>query len=205
MVMQTVEGTQLVGRVLRASTTGFDCGTRSAEISHQSFGAFVRVAVGNGNRVDVIGLIHAIRIDDDPLVRQLIMANSVSSSTLMDQRANRMVPVEISVLNVGYFDNGVPVYSLPPRPPLSLSEVALCTEEEVYHFTQSCNFFRLVLNTTEVPAEELLAASLRYASLAYPVGRARYDFLVKCGRQLAGMLAHDLPRLDHLLKLIRPR
>src|SRR5260370_27343534 len=92
---------RVVGRVLRASTAGYACGTRSYEIETPSFGAFVQTRHSNGTELDVIGLIYAIRIDDDPLVRQLIMANQMNIPTLRDQRENRMVPVEISVVNVG--------------------------------------------------------------------------------------------------------
>ena len=196
-------GTEVIGRVLRASTTGFDCGTHSTDIERHTFGAFVKVSVANSSTLSVFGLIYAIRIDDDPLVRRLVMANNVNNSTLMDQRENRMIPVEISVINIGFSDNGTMIQSLPPRPPLSLSEVELCTADEVYRFTQRCDFFRLVLNASEVPSDELLAAALRYASYAYPE-REQYDFLVRCGRHIAVLLSNDLKRLSHVLMLIKP-
>jgi hypothetical protein len=196
--------TTAVGRVLRASTTGFDCGTRSNKIDEKhSFGAFVKAPISDNSEECAIGLIYAIRIDDDPLARELVMANYLDNSTLMDQRDNRMVPVEVCVINVGYCYGGMMWHSLPPRPPLSLTEVVLCDAGEVYEFTQRCDYFRLVLNASEVPADELLAAALRYASYGYPE-KERYDFLVKCGRNLAVLLSHDLKRLSHLLQLIRP-
>jgi len=194
----------IVGRVLRASTTGYDCGTRSNKIDDKhNFGAFVKVPISDTDDVCAIGLIYAIRVDDDPLARELVMAASVDNSTLLDQRDNRMVPVEICVINIGYSYNGMMFHSLPPRPPLSLSEVVLCDADEVYTFTQRCDYFRLVLNAGEVPSDELISAALRYASYAYPK-QEQYDFLVKCGRTLASLLANDLKRLSHVLTLIRP-
>lgn len=192
-----------IGRVLRASTMGFDCGAHSAEIERQTFGAFVKSNIADNGSVYAIGLIYAVRIDDDPLVRQLVMSNNVSNSTLMDQRMNRMVPVEACVVNVGYCHMGEMIHALPPRPPLTLSLVELCTADEIYAFTQKCDFFRLVLNAAEVPSDDLLAAALRYASWSYP-DNERYDYLVKCGRQIARLLNHDLRRLSHLLALIKP-
>jgi hypothetical protein len=57
--------------VLRASTTGFDCGTRSNRIDDRhSFGAFVKVPVSDDGQIQAIGVIHTIRIDDDPLARR---------------------------------------------------------------------------------------------------------------------------------------
>lgn len=194
---------QIVGRVLRASTVGFACGTRSGEMELPTFGAFVRTADPNNSEIEVMGLIYAIRIDDDPLVRQLIMANHVNQQTIRDQRENRMVPVEMSIVNIGYRLNEVPVYNLPPRPPVSLDPVYLCDDECIVSFTQKFDFFRLVLNTSEVPNEELMAAAIRYAAAARPTQDQR-DFLVRAGRRLSQLLSHDLTRLKHLLRMISP-
>lgn len=198
------EKRHVVGRVLRASTTGFDCGTRSSKIDDKhTFGSFVKVPITDDDAVVAVGLIHAIRIDDDALARELVMASVVDNVALIDQRENRMVPVEIGVINIGYRFNGVMVQSLPPRPPLSLSEVELCTADEVYEFTQRADFFRLILNAKEVPSDELIAAALNYASYAYPETE-QYQFRVNCGRKLAMLLSNDLKRLSHVLALIKP-
>lgn len=195
----------LVGRVLRASTTGFDCGTRGSRIDERhNFGAFVKVPIAEDRSACAIGLIYAIRIDDDPLARELVMASVIDNSALIDQRENRMIPVEICVINIGYLAGGALYQSLPPRPPLSLSEVTLCDEGEVHAFTQRTDYLRLILNAKEVPADELLAAAIRYASFAYPAGQERYDFLVQAGRRIAVLLSNDLKRLAHVLALIRP-
>lgn len=191
--------------MLRASTTGFDCGTRSNRIDDRhSFGAFVKVPVSDDGQIQAIGVIHTIRIDDDPLARELVMASSIDSMVLMDQRDNRMVPVEICAVNVGYKYGRAFVQTLPPRPPLSLSEVTLCDANEVYSFTQECDFFPLILGASSVPRDELMASALRYASYAYP-DNERYDFMVRCGRRLATLLGNDLKRLSHVLTLIRPQ
>ena len=73
----------------------------------------------------------------------------------------------------------------------------------LFYFTQQYDFFRLVLNAPEVASDDLLAASLRYASFAYPE-HERYDFMVKSGRYVARLLANDLKRLSYILTLIRP-
>ncbi len=195
----------IVGRILRASTRGFACGTQSSKIDHKhDFGAFVKVPITNDDGINVIGLIYAVEIKDDMLVNELVMAEVVDSSLLRDQRENRMVPVEVSVINVGYSYSGTMIHSLPPRPPLSLSEVYLCTREEVFEFTQRCDYFRIVLSASEVPGDDLVAAALRYAAWwAYPPEQ-HYEFMVQCGRALTKQLSNDLRRLSHLLALIRP-
>jgi len=193
----------LVGRVLRASTVGYACGTRSSELTVPSFGAFVQTHSRGDESTQIIGLIYEIRIDDDPLVRQLIMANNLNTATIRDQRENRMVPVEISVVNIGYRAAGTAYHNLPPRPPLSLDPVYLCDPDTVREFTEDADFFRLILNTSEVPTEELIAAAVREAAAARPI-RDQRDFLVRAGRRLAQLLSHDLTRLNNLLRMIRP-
>ncbi len=199
--MSVIDRTE-IGRVLRASTEGFTCGTRSQEIHQPSLGAFVQTRHADAALI-VIGLITAIRIDDDPLVRQLIMASNMDESALRDQRENRLVPVEIDVLNIGYIEQDIPHYYLPPRPPLSLDAVWLCTPEEIDYFTRQPDFLRLILNGQNVAAADLLAATLRAAAQARPP-QARNAFLVAAGQYLAGLLSHDLVMLQHILKMIRP-
>ena len=63
--MQAIE----IGRLLRASTTGFIFGCRVTQLNVPSFGALVRVPLPDGYQI--YGLIYDIHIDDDGLVRQL--------------------------------------------------------------------------------------------------------------------------------------
>jgi hypothetical protein len=201
--MSQDQNSDVVGRVLRASTRGYACGTHSTNIDYRhDFGAFVKVPIANDDALYAIGLIYAVEIKDDLLISELVMAEAVDTSILRDQRENRMIPVEISVLNIGYGLGREFVHSLPPRPPMSLSRVQLCSAEEVYYFTHRHDFFRLVLNASEVPCDDLLAAMLRYASSAYPDDQ-RHAFLVHCGRQLTRMLP-DTRRLASILTLLRP-
>ncbi len=197
-----------IGRVLRASTDGFTCGTRSPEIGRPSFGAFVQTtSTAVDYELTVMGVITEIRIDDDPLIRQLVMASGMEESILRDQRENRMVPVEIEVLSVGYIytsKQGLqPFYSLPPRPPLSLDPVSLCGAEEIVYFTDGLDFVRLIVNAGAVPMVDLLAASIREAAAARSPEH-QHDFLVKAGRRLAELLSGDLTTLKHVLNMISP-
>ena len=71
-----------------------------------------------GDSYQVYGLIYDIHIDDDGLVRQLVTADNVSEEVLRDNRERRIVPVEMSVMAVGYEQAGKIYHMLPPRPPL---------------------------------------------------------------------------------------
>jgi hypothetical protein len=89
-----------IGRLLRAGTTGFIAGCSVSQFDTPAFGALVRAPLGNGYQV--YGLIYDIHIDDDGLVRQLVTAENVSAEVMKDNRERRIVPVEMSVLSVGY-------------------------------------------------------------------------------------------------------
>lgn len=196
--------TQIVGRILRASTRGFDCGTHSNGINDtHNFGAFVKAPIANDESIFAIGVIYKMEIKDDQLVTELVMGEHVPFNVLQDQRQNRMIPVEIKVLNVGYMGHSGFVHSLPPRPPMSLSDVELCTADEVSAFTSRFDYFRLILGASEVPTDDLIASAIRGAANVRSDDEYR-DFIVACGQQIARDLSSDLKRLSHILALIRP-
>jgi len=156
-----------IGRLLRAGTTGFVVGCRVAQIDAPSFGALVRVALDGDYQV--YGLIHDIHIDDDGLVRQLVTADGVEDAIIADNRINRNVPLEMSVLTVGYRLDGKISHLLPPRPPLSLDVIYLCTPDGVREFTSYGRFgyFRHLLRASDLPVGELLAAHIQQAGVAH--------------------------------------
>lgn len=199
---------QRVGRILRASSRGFDCGTHSRDIGSQhDFGAFVKAPIANTSKgegdIHAIGIIYKVEIKDDQLISELVLGEAVPEMILRDQRENRMIPVEVKVINAGFMLAGEIFHTMPPRPPMSLSDVSLCSPAEVRQFTEGANFFRMLLNAAEVPSDDLVAATVRYAAwYAYPDDE-KYSFHVRCGQQLARDIG-DLKRLAHVLTLIKP-
>lgn len=149
-----------IGRLLRSGTTGFVVGCRVSQLNAPSFGALVRVPLEESHQV--YGLIYDIHIEDDGLVRQLITAEDVPEEVLRDNRENRNVPVEIGVMALGYQQGDRIFHTLPPRPPLSLDAIFLCTPEEIARFTGAgkYGYFRHILRDESKPVDELLAAHL---------------------------------------------
>ncbi len=152
-----------IGRVLRANTAGFSVGCRVGQLSEPSFGSLVK-AQPVEEREAIYGLIYDMHIDDDPLVRRLVMAEDPRPSVIEDQRNNRLLPVEMSALTVGYRLGGTIFHGLPPRPPLNLDPVYLCREStEIREFTEHTGYLRLILRAAgdNVPVDQLLVAHLR--------------------------------------------
>jgi len=189
-----------VGRVLRAGTRGFAIGCTVMQPDIPAFGSFVRVQ-GRAPGSAIYGLIYDVSVEDDPFVRQFISANP-PDEVVHDQRQNRQMPIEVSVLTVGCGDGQTIRHCLPAQPPVALDWLYQCTDDEVYAFTSRFDYFRLVLEAREVPADELLATSLRVAAAARPESE-RAAFLTEAGRELARLLAGDPVRLEGLLRRLR--
>ena len=147
-----------IGRVLRASTTGFAVGCRVNQLSLPGFGSLVKAQPVESREV-IYGLIYDINIDDDQLIRRLVMIENPRQEVIEDQRRNRLLPIEMSVLAIGYQQQGQIRHGLPPRQPLNLDPVQLCQDrEEVTHFTKNLGYLRLILRAAgsrhECPANE---------------------------------------------------
>ena len=190
-----------IGRLLRSATVGFTFGCSVPEPEVPLFGDFVK-APAQGGQSEVIGLIDNILIEDDPFVRQLIAAPDLPEAYIQDHRRNRQVPIEVGVLTIGYYRDSTVFHGLPPQPPVTLDYIHRCTPAEIVTFTGSHDYFNLILNAPDTPADELLTAALQRATRARPL-EERGFFLLQAGKEIARILANDLSRLDTLLRRIQ--
>lgn len=183
------------GRVLRASTLGFVVGCRVNELETPAFGSLVKARPLDEDEA-IYGLLYDMHIDDDPVVGRLVMVESPRRSAIEDQRQNRLLPIEMSVLAVGYELDGRLHHGLPHRPPLNLDPAELCCDpDEVRAFTDRLGYLRLILRNigSNVPVDQLLVAhilnvhTLRGDDDAWALGaireliellRSNYDVLI---------------------------
>jgi len=196
--MTTIE----IGRLLRAGTTGFVAGCRVSQFTVPSLGAIVTAKPEGGENYKIYGIIHDIHIDDDGLVRQLVTSENIDDTVMHDNRVNRIVPVEMSVLAVGYEQDGAIFHLLPPRPPLSLDVIYLCDDSDLAKFTSAGRFgyFRHILRATDVPIGEVLAAHLQMAEKAHGVDSASWK--ENAVRELITLLRDDYPTLMSVLSAL---
>jgi hypothetical protein len=187
-----------IGRLLRAGTTACVVGCRVSQSNVPAFGGLVRIPLDGG--YGIYGLIYDIRIEDDGLVRQLVTAEGIDEDVIKDNRVNRNVPVEVSVLHVGYRQDGVIYHLLPPRPPLSLDAIYVCGPKEACSFTETGRFgyFRHVLRATDLPTCELLAAHIRLVN-AFHLERGKCDWASSAVKELIVLLRDDYPTLMNVL------
>lgn len=187
-----------IGRLLRSSTTGFVVGCRASQLEAPFFGGLVSVPLQNDIRI--YGLIYDIHIDDDGLVRQLVTAEQVDENIIADNRVNRNVPLEMSVLTVGYRKAGRIYHLLPPLPPLSLERIYLCSLQELCDFSHGNRFgyFRHILRSQDAPVGELLAAHLQQAQQAHRAA-GNEEWPSAAVQELITLLRDDYPTLMSVL------
>jgi hypothetical protein len=190
-----------MGRLLRASTTGCVVGCRVNQLDAPAFGGMVRIPLDEST--EVYGLIYDIHIDDDGLVRQLVTAEGVDEGIILDNRINRNVPVEISVLFTGYSHRGDIFHLLPPRPPLTLDIIYSCSPAEMCAFTASGRFgyLRHILRAADLPVGELLAAHLRQVAPAQRQS-GNLEWTNSATQELITLLRDDYPTLMSVLSAL---
>ena len=184
-----------IGHLLRAGTTGFVAGCSVSQMETPALGALVRAPLDKD--YSVYGLITDIHIDDDGLVRQLVTAGNISPEVMHDNRERRIVPVEMSVLAVGYELGGKIFHLLPPRPPLSLDVIYLCSDTELAKFTSAGKFgyFRHILQARDIPVGEVLAAHILNVKR-----KTKNEIWVEAAtRELITLLRDDYPTLMSVL------
>lgn len=190
-----------IGRLLRASTTGCVVGCWFSQINVPVFGGMVRITADSA--VQIYGIVFDIHVDDDGLVRQLISAGEMDEEIIRDNRENRNVPVEMSVLFIGFEQDGKIFHLIPPRPPLTLDAINACSPDEVCRFTSMGRFgyFRHILRGVGYPADELLAAHLRQAS-TYHQQADNKNWVKAATQELITLLRDDYATLMNLLSAL---
>ena len=113
----------------------------------------------------------------------------------------KLLKSEFGALVVGHRQGDRLYHHLPPQPARIHSFVYQCSSDEVKEFSQSFDFLNMLINAhLPIPAEELIAASLRQMSQAY---EDRHAFLVAAGKELAILLSGNLNQLKAILGGIR--
>lgn len=196
-----------IGEVIESSTTRFTAGAYEL-LEAPPFGALVR-AVTRQEGLAVYGLVYEIRTGSkEPGGRAVVRGRTYSGRNLYDEEIYfehpdlaEVLQTEFSAITVGFSEGGRLYQYLPPHPPPVHYSVYPCEPAELAAFSEGADFFRAVLFAAQIPSDELLAAAIRAAARARPDGR---EYLVRAGRELAGLLKDDYDRLNALLRRIRP-
>ena len=89
---------------------------------------------------------------------------------------------------------------LPPKPPQVHDFVFSLGSEEIRSITDNLDFLNLLLNVTGIPADELVAATIRSAAICTS---SPDDFLLAAGKAVGNLYRDDYDKLVSVLKKIR--
>ncbi len=196
--MKTIE----IGRLLRASTRECVVGCQVDHASLVSFGDMLTIPINAQEKI--FGLIYDIHIDDDGLVRQLATASELPEEVILDNRQNRNVPVEMSVLFIGFEQDNHISHLLPPHPPLSLDKIFTCDMVDLMRFTSSEQFgyLRHIINRSEdLPIGDLLAAHLKQTAAAHQYSN-QPEWVERALKEVITMLRDDYSTLTSVLRAL---
>ena len=187
------------GRLLRANTRGCVVGCRVGE-TPPAFGSLVYIPTESGR---IYGLVSDVHIDDDGLVRQLAAVGTLPETIIQDNRVNRNIPLELSVIFIGRERQGKISHLLPLRPPLSLDEMIVCDDAMVYAFTSAGRFgyLRHILGEENAPIGDLLTAFLQTADKANRAN-GNPDWIKTAVQEIIILLRGDHERLTLVLSAV---
>ena len=145
---------------------------------------------------EVFGVIHNINVEDDGLVRQMVTTEPIDKRPVSDNRTNRIIPMEIGVLSVGYKKDGQIKHLLPPQIPQSMTTIFLCSDEEICIFTDAGRFgyLRHILRNKDLPVSEIISAHFEQVSQAQQA-QGNADWEQAAIDKLISSLIDDYPTL----------
>ena len=189
----------LVGEVVESSTTEFLAQALELD-SAPPFGAFVEVAADE--TLTIYGVVaHVQTAGIDPGSHAIMRGHGdVRDERIYEENPDLPLVLRTTfrAVVVGFVeDAGKRHQFLPPRPPRLHYSVFTCHARTIRDFTRDFDYLQAILNATDVPVDELLAANLRYTAAAYPDGA---EFLRQAGRELAQLLRADYGRLTAILR-----
>ncbi len=195
-----------IGEVIEASSTTWITGAYQL-LNAPAFGSLIQ-ATCHASDLLIYGLVYDIRTGSrEPGGRAMVRGgrrydgSEHYDAAIYDEHPDltAVLQTEWSALIVGYERAGRIVHYLPPQPPTVHYSVYACDDLAVRRFTAQCDFFRIVLSTTVVPADDLLGTAIRYAS-ALQADRREYELCA--GRELARFLRDDYDRLRTILRML---
>jgi len=189
-----------IGEVIEASTG--DLTAQCYELYRSPpLGSLVKT---NDESVEIFGIVHnATTASIEPGRRPIARGREETSEEEIYRSSPQLLKLlrtEFSTLVVGYRENGNLFHYLPSRPARIHSFVYRCQPEEIKEFSRSFDFLSILIGSSlEVPAEEVIAASLRQMS---QVQENPHAFLIAAGKEMAMLLGGEFNRLKAILNRI---
>ncbi len=167
-----------------------------------AFGSWVKSQQDENSDIIAYGVVyHATTAPIDSVHRAVALGLSLKELREQQPQIFAMLRSEIKVVLVGFGSVGNIYQHLPAQPPQIHQAVYACEQEEIENFTDELNFLRTLVQMTNAPVDELIAAVLRNV---YQVRKCDRNWLVQAGRKLSLLLKDDYDRLGAILAQVHP-
>ena len=167
-----------------------------------AFGSWIKSQQDENSEIITYGVVyHATTAPIDSVHRAVALGLSLKELREQQPQVFAMLRSEIKVVLLGFGSNGNIYQHLPAQPPQIHQAVYACEAKEIEHFTDELNFLRTLVQMTNAPVDELIAAVLRNV---YQVRKCDRNWLVQAGRKLSLLLKDDYDRLGAILGQVHP-
>ncbi|MBD2151532.1 hypothetical protein H6F44_15590 [Pseudanabaena sp. FACHB-1277] len=167
-----------------------------------AFGSWVKSQQDEQSHIVTYGVVyHATTAPIDSIHRAVAMGLSLQELREQQPQIFAMLRSEIKVVLLGFVSVGNVYQHLPAQPPQIHQAVFACQQEEIEVFTDELNFLRTLVQMTNAPVDELIAAVLRNV---YQARKCDRNWLVQAGRKLSILLKDDYDRLGAILGQVHP-
>ena len=167
-----------------------------------AFGSWIKSQQDEHSDVITYGVVyHATTAPIDSVHRAVALGLSLQELREQQPQIFAMLRSEIKVVLLGFSSLGNVYQHLPAQPPQIHQAVYACEDGEVENFTEELNFLRTLVQMTNAPVDELIAAVLRNV---YQVRQCDRNWLVQAGRKLSILLKDDYDRLGAILGQVHP-
>jgi len=160
------EKASYIGRMLSANSRECVISSLTAQDEIPPFGSMLRIPLKNGDP-EIYGIVTDITLEEDGFLRQIAGSAAIAEEVIRDTQENRNIPIVLRAAFIGYKEGDRILHLLPPRPPVTLTEIYPCSARDICEFTRKLGYLRLMMDMTVMPAGELLAVHLRQAAKAH--------------------------------------
>ena len=181
--------THYIGRMLSANSRECVVSSLTPQNEIPPFGSMLRIPLGK-DQPEIYGIVTDITLEEDGFLRQIAGTADLAEEVIRDARENRNVPIVLRTAFLGYTEGDRVLHLLPPRPPVTLTEIYPCSAREICEFTRKLGYLRLLMDVTNLPAGELLAVHLRLAAKAH-VQLGDTDWAQRAVEEVMDLLSGD--------------
>ena len=165
------------------------------------FGSFLKVD-SQENGIAIIAVVVNVKTGpQDNIHRPSALGLTRQELQVEQPQIFSLLKTEVHAKIVGHMILDRAFQHLPPQPPEVHDFVYQAQTEEVRQMTSDFEFLRLLVNVSDVPQDELIAATIREAHIVTGLDD---QFLVEAGKKLSSILRSDYDRLLAILRKIKP-